>query len=154
MKLLSQLLLFILFFSPLVFAENSKNQSKNACRADLEKFCKDVSKEKGAKVKCLKKHAAELTPACKTKLESLKEKKETEKFESAASDEPARTKISEKCKGVKVKDPLFKECMKEKLEVLKGNWSKYSKERAKKKALASPTPSSTPSPSPTPNPSP
>ena len=35
-----------------------------ACKADIEKFCKDEKPGKGRKIRCLKKHAAELSPEC------------------------------------------------------------------------------------------
>lgn len=45
----------------------------DACKADLEKFCGDIKPGKGRKIKCLKKHEAELSAECKTARESLKD---------------------------------------------------------------------------------
>ncbi len=44
-------------------AAEAKVKLKEACGADLEKFCKDVKKGEGRKA-CLGAHAAELQPAC------------------------------------------------------------------------------------------
>ena len=35
------------------------------CKADMEKFCKDVKPGEGRIVKCMKEHEAELSEACK-----------------------------------------------------------------------------------------
>jgi len=56
-----------------------------ACKADRQKFCKDVPSGGGAVHKCLEEHKAELSPACKTQMEKPKEickacKSEKEKF--------------------------------------------------------------------------
>lgn len=42
------------------------------CKADFEKFCKDV-KGRGQKMACLAQHKEELSPACKAKAESVRE---------------------------------------------------------------------------------
>ena len=39
--------------------------AREACDADIQKFCADVKGGKGRIMKCLKKHSAELSPACK-----------------------------------------------------------------------------------------
>lgn len=44
-------------------AAEAKVKLKDACGADLEKFCKDVKKGGGRKA-CLRTHAAELQPSC------------------------------------------------------------------------------------------
>jgi Cysteine rich repeat len=41
---------------------------KGPCHDDVQKFCKDVGKAKGAVVACLQQHMAELSEACKTQL--------------------------------------------------------------------------------------
>jgi hypothetical protein len=48
--------------------------AKGECKADKEKFCKDVVAAKGKIGPCLKKHTAELSEACKTRLEAGKQK--------------------------------------------------------------------------------
>lgn len=41
----------------------------DACKADKEKFCKDVKPGGGAVVNCMKEHRAKLSEACKATLE-------------------------------------------------------------------------------------
>lgn len=52
-----------LLVSGLAFAEG-KGEHKGFCKADQEKFCKDVEVGKGGVHKCLKGHKAELSPDC------------------------------------------------------------------------------------------
>lgn len=47
----------------------AKVKLKEACGADLEKFCKDVKKGEGRKA-CLRTHAAELQPGCADELKA------------------------------------------------------------------------------------
>lgn len=47
---------------------------ENPCKADIEKFCKDVQPGEGRIVKCLKEHEAELSVECKAKDLELKGK--------------------------------------------------------------------------------
>jgi len=49
------------------------HQHEGPCKADREKFCKDVQPGEGRIVKCLKEHEAELTAECKAKKEEIKE---------------------------------------------------------------------------------
>jgi hypothetical protein len=61
---------------------------KEACRADMEKFCKDIDQGEGRPIKCLKEHEKDLADACKAKVAGHKESLrgwKTEKKESAAS---------------------------------------------------------------------
>jgi hypothetical protein len=51
---------------------------KDACGADLEKFCKDVKKGGGRKA-CLRTHAAELQPGCTDALKDRDTEKATKK---------------------------------------------------------------------------
>ncbi|MBA4389965.1 MAG: hypothetical protein C0399_03405 [Syntrophus sp. (in: bacteria)] len=40
-------------------------EMREDCKADVDKFCKDVKPGAGRMIKCLKAHEAELNPACK-----------------------------------------------------------------------------------------
>lgn len=44
------------------------NQKQSACKEDVEMFCKDVQPGGGRLIQCLKKHSAELSPACQDTL--------------------------------------------------------------------------------------
>ncbi len=54
--------------------KDKKARALSACKADLEKFCKDVKPGGGRLIKCLKAHEAELSEGCKAVREEKKEK--------------------------------------------------------------------------------
>lgn len=43
-------------------------QGRGACRADVEKYCKDVERGEGRIHACLEQHLADLSPECQEKL--------------------------------------------------------------------------------------
>jgi hypothetical protein len=43
-----------------------------ACRADHEKYCADVEKGGGRVMKCMREHAGQLSPGCKSALQSMR----------------------------------------------------------------------------------
>jgi hypothetical protein len=45
-----------------------KGEGKGPCRADLEKFCKEVKPGEGRKMECLRSHEAGLSAECKANL--------------------------------------------------------------------------------------
>jgi hypothetical protein len=51
--------------------KEKRHEFKEACGADMEKFCSDVKVGKGRKIVCLKQHRNELSPACQEKLSSM-----------------------------------------------------------------------------------
>lgn len=76
------------------------------CKADIEKFCKDVPKGGGAVMKCLKEHQSELSPACQEKGKEMKEHfKEVKK---ACKDD-----VKKLCPGVKAGHGAIMKCLKE-----------------------------------------
>ena len=82
-------------------AENGKSVA--ACRADLDKFCKDVKPGGGRLIKCLKEHAAELSSGCKAAREEKKEK--------FLENHPCEADMEKFCKDLKGRDRAA--CMKE-----------------------------------------
>ena len=50
-------------------------QIREACKDDLQKFCKDTPRGKGAKIKCLRDNESSLAEACKNALPKKKNKK-------------------------------------------------------------------------------
>ena len=50
------------FCAPRLFAQDG------ACKADIEKLCKDVQPGKGGLMKCLKEHETELSADCQARL--------------------------------------------------------------------------------------
>ena len=79
MKTLRLVMVVVVMFC-LVSSISYAEDMKGACKADIEKFCKDVQPGKGQIAQCMKQHAAEFSPACKERIAEGKEKvKECEK---------------------------------------------------------------------------
>lgn len=49
-------------------------QGNHPCKADAQKFCAGVQPGQGRIIACLKQHAAELSPACKSGMEQRQSK--------------------------------------------------------------------------------
>ncbi len=45
------------------------DEAQQACAGDVRKFCKDLQPGGGRLAKCMKEHKAELSPACRKKME-------------------------------------------------------------------------------------
>ena len=60
--------------------------AKAGCAEDREKFCKEVIEAKGKVGACLNEHKAELSEACKAKLEAKAKDKEAKAKEKNAKD--------------------------------------------------------------------
>jgi len=52
--------------------------AKGECKEEKQKFCKDVIEAKGDTAACLNQHMADLSKACKTKLEAKAKKEDAE----------------------------------------------------------------------------
>jgi hypothetical protein len=76
-----------------------------ACRADIEKFCKDVQPGQGRIAQCIKRHEAELSPACEEHIYAEKEK--VKEFIKACK--PDAEKL---CKGVVAGKGRIYRCLK------------------------------------------
>jgi hypothetical protein len=64
---------FLVFLALAVSAASEEPPAREGpCRADAERYCGSVGKEKGARIRCLRKHQAELSPACQERVESRK----------------------------------------------------------------------------------
>jgi hypothetical protein len=75
MKKISMVLIVtILFLMVTIMAQSEEIHRKGPCKADFEKFCKDVKPGQGRLVKCMKEHENELSPACRDKIEVDREK--------------------------------------------------------------------------------
>jgi len=61
------------FVSSLSYAQDVQKQG--ACKADYEKFCKDVKPGQGRIAQCMKQHEGEISLACKEQLEAEKERR-------------------------------------------------------------------------------
>jgi hypothetical protein len=54
-------------------AQAQEINRRGPCRADIEKFCKDVKPLQGRVVKCMREHEGELSQACKNHIAEAKE---------------------------------------------------------------------------------
>lgn len=75
--------------------------AKGECKADVEKFCKDIPQGKGAVRQCLKQNQEKLSQPCQAKLERAKQRK------LACKDDKEKF-----CKDVQPGDGRIKACMK------------------------------------------
>jgi hypothetical protein len=50
----------------------AKDKGGSACKADVEKLCKDVQPGEGKILGCLKEHQADLSPGCTAQLKAVK----------------------------------------------------------------------------------
>jgi hypothetical protein len=57
----------------------SKMNLKTFCKADMDKFCKDVEPGGGRKLKCLDQHKSELSKECIDHLNAVREFKKKQK---------------------------------------------------------------------------
>ena len=64
---------FLFLLVPLMVQSEERHRT-GPCKADFEKFCKDVKPGQGRIAKCMKAHENELSPACRDKIEADREK--------------------------------------------------------------------------------
>lgn len=120
--------IFSLFALSLLVATFASAEGDQPCKADREKFCKDVKAGDGAIIKCLKEHEAELSTTCKTSFEEKKAKREAKQEERKkereekmaarkeahkASREACKSDMEKFCKDVKPGDGKKMNCLKE-----------------------------------------
>jgi hypothetical protein len=92
------------FVSSIAFAQGM--EGKGACRADIEKFCKDVKPGHGNIAQCMKQHEAELSPACREHIAGAKEKvMECEK--------ECKPDVERFCKDIKPGQGRIMKCLKQ-----------------------------------------
>lgn len=63
---------FTIGFSTAAFAQAVSTDTRGACKADYEKFCKGTMPGGGRVVACLNKQRAQLSVACKKAVDSRK----------------------------------------------------------------------------------
>jgi hypothetical protein len=79
---------------------------EEACKADVEKFCKNVEPGEGGIMRCLKEHEAELSAPCKAAGEEMKAGKEAMK-------EACKSDFDTFCKGIEPGEGRLIKCIKE-----------------------------------------
>lgn len=77
-----------------------------ACKADIEKFCKDVKPGGGAIMKCLKEHDAEVSAECKGRESAMKEN-------SKSMQDACKADMEKFCQDVKPGGGAIMKCLKE-----------------------------------------
>jgi hypothetical protein len=103
-KLVLVVAVMFCFVSSLSYAQDVQKQG--ACKADYEKFCKDVKPGQGRIAQCMKQHEDEISLACKEQLEAEREK--ARDFVKACK--PDAEKF---CKDVKPGKGLIIRCLKQ-----------------------------------------
>ena len=89
-------LLCLCLFSQI--ALSAPQQRPKPCKPDIEKFCKGVKPGHGAVIQCLREHESELTPACKSQGEAMKQKL---KARGQSIRDVCSTEIDKFCKDAK-----------------------------------------------------
>jgi len=69
----------------LIAVTTSASAADRSCRADIEKYCADVSRGGGRVAECLRRHYAGLSPECKARGQELHERAQ-EAHEACRSD--------------------------------------------------------------------
>lgn len=100
------LIVAALFLLVPLMAQSEEIHRTGACKADAEKFCKDVKPGKGRIVRCMKAHENELSPACKDQIAAEKEK--AQEFRRAC--QPDADKF---CKNIKPGHGHIIKCLKQ-----------------------------------------
>lgn len=109
-----------------------------ACKADKDKFCKDVKHGGGATGKCLREHKDELSDPCKQLMEA-REKKQQAELQEKQRQEKREAWIAacgadkdKLCKDVKSGVGATSKCLKEHKDELSASCKQYLEARDKK----------------------
>jgi hypothetical protein len=87
-------------------ASAQQHQGHDVCKADVQKFCKDVQPGGGKVAKCLAQHDADLSAPCK---EGIAKMRERVKVVTAA----CQADMQQLCKGVEPGGGRIAHCLKE-----------------------------------------
>lgn len=99
------LIVAALFLLVPLMAQAEEMHGTGACKADFEKFCKDVKPGQGRIVRCMQAHENELSPACKDQIAADKEK--AQEFRNACQPDVDRF-----CKDVRPGNGRIIRCLK------------------------------------------
>ena len=99
------LIVAALFLLVPLMAQSEEMHGTGACKADFEKFCKDVKPGQGRIVRCMQAHENELSPACKDQIAADKEK--AQEFRNACQPDVDRF-----CKDVRPGNGRIIRCLK------------------------------------------
>jgi gas vesicle protein len=89
----------------MLFSISSSAEGDKPCKADVQKFCKDVKPGGGRIIKCMKEHESDLSAACKGKEKEMKE-------HMSEAKEACKADIEKFCKDVKPGEGRIMVCLK------------------------------------------
>jgi hypothetical protein len=92
------LIVALLFWLVPLIGQAQEMNKKQPCKADIEKFCKDIKLGQGRIEKCIQQHERELSPACR---DLITEEKACE------------ADVAKFCKGVKPGEGRIVNCLKQ-----------------------------------------
>jgi len=98
--------LALMFLSPSAPAQPPEQGARAACRADVEKLCKDVQPGQGRIAQCLKQNQAEVSPGCKQAMAQMHDKMQA--FMEACGDD-----TKQYCQDVKPGHGRILKCLKQ-----------------------------------------
>jgi hypothetical protein len=99
------LIVAFLFLMVPLMAQSQDLHRQGPCKADIEKFCKDVNPGKGRIIRCMKAHENEVSQACKDAVAAEREKEK--EFKNACNPDAAKF-----CNGVKRGHGRIVHCLK------------------------------------------
>jgi len=103
MKLLGALVLVASALALLSLASPVAAQPAGGpCADDMKKLCADVQPGGGAKMKCLREHEAQLSDACKKRLEAMTTRR---------SEGPCAADVAKLCKDVQAGGGRIRQCL-------------------------------------------
>jgi len=100
------LALGLLLLCPAGPAQAQEQGARGACKADVEKLCKDVKPGEGGIAKCLKHHEADVSPGCKQAMAHMRDTMQAVK-------EACRDDAKQYCQGVKRGHGRILKCLKD-----------------------------------------
>jgi len=86
---------------------------RDACKEDVEKFCKDVQPGQGRLGKCLHEHEAELSEECKAAVAKAREHAQRMRERAQAIIEACRDDMKKFCEGVQPGHGRIVHCLKQ-----------------------------------------
>ena len=93
--------------------EKKMRAFNEACKGDVEKFCKDVKPGDGRMVGCLRSNQASLSGSCKEQMDAMEEHRHQMGEKAHHMAEACKTDMQQYCKDVKPGEGRMARCLKE-----------------------------------------
>lgn len=100
------LIIALLFWLVPAVAQTQEMNGRGPCKADIEKFCKDVQPGQGRIVRCMRQHENEVSPACRNHIAEVREQQQEFKRDCSAD-------ASRFCKDMKPGGGRIINCLKQ-----------------------------------------